>query len=456
MSGYDPRLARELSAYPNELPAVELCVQGALVEGFNAVEPPHNDLDADNARYKNTYGKTFETAPLLPASSQDGPAKWEQNVSAEEVGCCIPAPASPLPANPESTSNVLDADSTQPETRMQNILAGLRDLIQILDMSGVLVAVSPCCKALIGYEPEDMIGNVLFEFIHPNDRSMVIQEFADSIHTGNPFRCYYRFKKRDGTYLLLEAHGHIDSATGLEFSIIARPYLTKQSQLLDSFLEHKLENERLTRRIAELKREGEFQLRHHEDKKQEDDQQATFAAPQAVYNSTTPSNFIPSATVGFQFGLPAVPTPNHLFTASSSSGYKPLTAPLPENNISIPFGFDGRTSLDDIELITGLNYRAGERAQGISTGDPGGTLIQTNVPPVSMFANSRDDRVRKANTERRRRSKPAETHFCTDCGTFSSPEWRKGPSGKKTLCNACGYDDGSRSLDIDDDDETTH
>lgn len=27
---------------------------------------------------------------------------------------------------------------------------------------------------------------------------------------------------------------------------------------------------------------------------------------------------------------------------------------------------------------------------------------------------------------------------CTACGTTSSPEWRNGPEGKKTLCNACG------------------
>jgi len=27
---------------------------------------------------------------------------------------------------------------------------------------------------------------------------------------------------------------------------------------------------------------------------------------------------------------------------------------------------------------------------------------------------------------------------CTDCGSTESPEWRKGPAGPKTLCNACG------------------
>lgn len=29
-------------------------------------------------------------------------------------------------------------------------------------------------------------------------------------------------------------------------------------------------------------------------------------------------------------------------------------------------------------------------------------------------------------------------YMCTRCGTLRSPEWRKGPHGPKTLCNACG------------------
>jgi hypothetical protein len=28
--------------------------------------------------------------------------------------------------------------------------------------------------------------------------------------------------------------------------------------------------------------------------------------------------------------------------------------------------------------------------------------------------------------------------FCLQCGTTKSPEWRAGPEGHKTLCNACG------------------
>ncbi|KAI8148296.1 hypothetical protein BJV82DRAFT_261764 [Fennellomyces sp. T-0311] len=46
---------------------------------------------------------------------------------------------------------------------------------------------------------------------------------------------------------------------------------------------------------------------------------------------------------------------------------------------------------------------------------------------------------------KRRHSSSPKTHHpsvaqnrCESCGTDSSPEWRKGPSGHKTLCNACG------------------
>ena len=38
----------------------------------------------------------------------------------------------------------------------------------------------------------------------------------------------------------------------------------------------------------------------------------------------------------------------------------------------------------------------------------------------------------------KRRKTVSEPHVCTTCGRTDSPEWRKGPRGPKTLCNACG------------------
>lgn len=37
-----------------------------------------------------------------------------------------------------------------------------------------------------------------------------------------------------------------------------------------------------------------------------------------------------------------------------------------------------------------------------------------------------------------RSSKSNGGRVCANCGKMDSPEWRAGPTGQKTLCNACG------------------
>jgi len=47
------------------------------------------------------------------------------------------------------------------------------------------------------------------------------------------------------------------------------------------------------------------------------------------------------------------------------------------------------------------------------------------------------EKVALKKTPKRKRGQVADL-FCLQCGTTSSPEWRAGPEGPKTLCNACG------------------
>lgn len=116
--------------------------------------------------------------------------------------------------------------------------------------------------------------------------------------------------------------------------------------------------------------------------------------------------------------------------------------------------YEGATHADTIEMLTGLRYQEGERSKGITTGNASPTLIKGDAGiaiPVD-----RDPRT----GEKKKKLKVAEEYVCTDCGesrapvlrlfyrplavtdpqtgTLDSPEWRKGPSGPKTLCNACG------------------
>lgn len=59
---------------------------------------------------------------------------------------------------------------------------------------------------------------------------------------------------------------------------------------------------------------------------------------------------------------------------------------------------------------------------------------------VAAEANVADSRAATAQLSgiRKTASATAPGHSCQECGTTQSPEWRKGPNGSKTLCNACG------------------
>ncbi|KAG5357576.1 Biofilm regulator 1 [Yarrowia sp. C11] len=57
---------------------------------------------------------------------------------------------------------------------------------------------------------------------------------------------------------------------------------------------------------------------------------------------------------------------------------------------------------------------------------------KTTPPASPLFINTNTKRKRK------RSRSDASTTVCRGCGTTETPEWRKGPEGARTLCNACG------------------
>jgi hypothetical protein len=57
---------------------------------------------------------------------------------------------------------------------------------------------------------------------------------------------------------------------------------------------------------------------------------------------------------------------------------------------------------------------------------------------MSITNSQADTKVDMRSSKRTRSSASARTYQCEHCHTTDSPEWRRGPSGNKTLCNACG------------------
>ncbi|CAJ2499908.1 Uu.00g027610.m01.CDS01 [Anthostomella pinea] len=389
---------------------------------------------------------TTSTNPQNTIVQNDG-TSYSSNLDDSPVATSTPATTNfGTPAQSISSGASALTEFTKRRNWPAKVVEELKDFLQILDAHGRIKYVSPSVLTLTGYEQGQIIDLFLKDLIHADDVGTFTSELNECIATGNPLRMFYRLRSKDGTYAIFESvgHAHIAApkfATNPENQtpfcqavfMMSRPYPTKNASLLDSFLEHKIENERLRRRIAELRREEE----------EEEASQQGWLAGQDGRSDVTPSEdtltSAPQSVATFNQAaadsqaMPPPERPNPLNIALTRENLEGVTAGSRPDSIGDKMArYEGASHTDTIEMLTGLRYLEGERSRGITTGNQSPTLIKGDAGiaiPVD-----RDPRT----GEKKKKLKVAEEYVCTDCGTLDSPEWRKGPSGPKTLCNACG------------------
>lgn len=72
------------------------------------------------------------------------------------------------------------------------------DVICIVDAEGRFVAVSAACEQVFGYKPEEMIGKIFIDMVHPDDRERTLQAAA-GVMSGQPLRNFEnRYLRKDG------------------------------------------------------------------------------------------------------------------------------------------------------------------------------------------------------------------------------------------------------------------
>jgi PAS domain S-box-containing protein len=75
------------------------------------------------------------------------------------------------------------------------------------DLDGCRRYVSPASRELLGYEPEDMLGQDLTGFVHPEDLPDVAARLAGlASDCCDQDTVTYRARHRDGRWVWLEAH----------------------------------------------------------------------------------------------------------------------------------------------------------------------------------------------------------------------------------------------------------
>jgi len=82
------------------------------------------------------------------------------------------------------------------------------DLLMQLDVEGKVIFVSPSAKRILGYETDEILNRIIFEFIHPDDLNLVHGLFKDILSKeDNAISGEARFRHKDGSWRWLEGSG---------------------------------------------------------------------------------------------------------------------------------------------------------------------------------------------------------------------------------------------------------
>jgi PAS domain S-box-containing protein len=152
------------------------------------------------------------------------------------------------------------------ETRYRTMADISLDMIARIDLDATIRFVSPSCKVVLGYTPEELIGTKTSSHMHPDDVPGVIAFFDRLTAAGPsapPLAYRYRARRADGVYIWLEGIPRIlydSDGAPLEVQDSARD-VTQRTELENELLEARATAESAARAKADFLANMSHELR---------------------------------------------------------------------------------------------------------------------------------------------------------------------------------------------------
>ena len=110
--------------------------------------------------------------------------------------------------------------------RIRRIVASSPDIIANVDNEGRFIEISPRCREIWGYEPEELIGRPYIDLVHPDDREVTTAE-AKRLMTGKPNPAFVnRYQRKDGSIVYMQWSAIWSEEDGCYFAV-ARDITTR-------------------------------------------------------------------------------------------------------------------------------------------------------------------------------------------------------------------------------------
>ncbi len=106
-------------------------------------------------------------------------------------------------------ASMLDAQERQKDhDRLWRIS---QEVMLVRDQAGIILSVNPSAKRLLGWDPQEMIGKPIFEFMHPDDRDRTATYVAHQAASDDVIAIQNRYRTRDGSYRLFDWRGVVEN-----------------------------------------------------------------------------------------------------------------------------------------------------------------------------------------------------------------------------------------------------
>jgi PAS domain S-box-containing protein len=100
-----------------------------------------------------------------------------------------------------------EAQLRESEERYRLVVERTTDLITLLDGAGTIIYISPSCETILGYQPDEMIGQYAFTLHHPDDLPLTLHEFARLFEGSNANIPSFRVRHKDGHWVIMAGTG---------------------------------------------------------------------------------------------------------------------------------------------------------------------------------------------------------------------------------------------------------
>jgi len=379
------------------------------------------------------------------------------------------------------------------------LLENADDVVHVLSLKGLFLYLSPSCKRVLEYDAAELVGSSISSICHPSDIVPLTRELKDTT-SGNSVNIVFRIRRKHGGYTWFESHGSLflEQGKGRKCIILigrrrpvfslSRRQLESKGGIGDGELWTKLSTSGMflfvsanVRSLLDLQPENLVGTSIQDLMRKESRPEFGRSIEKARKGQTVTckhevqnrrGQVLQAQTVLYPGDTSDRQKPTFLLAQTKllKASSRATAASAASASLTSRPGTTTNQTLSDARAVVNYNMiqpsQLGDEqyAGTVATNSGGGVgLMNQDQADDNIFDELKTTRCTSwqyelrqmekvnrvlaeelhgllSNKKKRKRRKGVGNvvRDCANCHTRNTPEWRRGPSGQRDLCNSCG------------------